>query len=613
MQDTQRPINKNYRLQNTHNNGFEFTLSTTNDSRRLNEKFTKKQHFVQGRIPGGSASNKMIYGTDEMFRQAQLKEKANSPGFLYGTNAATKVGKAEPAPRPNNPLWLEERTERDALRNQKLAQTQDDFLAKHYEEKTKQQKALREEKRKDLHILRSYDPWGRPGGGAPLAGIDEKPGTKRTRNVTTLVQEGNYKPFGGQESGGGAPNRTESGRIAAGFRADPELRFPRHASKVDVEPVLRYGGHDERYRKELDSMIEGSRARKMFEREKSIKDEIHHMKAYTGQFGKEGAGAPRKTGSGTVKAGFPTTLSQDIEELRKVNRKNAHGHKQGTDSPEYNPWGRGFGNPPEFDRQGRMVKPVVQQRDAEETGIFANRHGGGAPNVDELGNLKLRKGQTLSKSSNGNTVREFSPVDKRHVYDPWGKSGAGAPIKGLEGQIQTRTAGRVTQDLGDFSSPGKQDVHAKQKLLSTLLNQSEENKQRRKAEHEDLLRNDNDVASWVRSGVIGQPSYDASTKEIVASKKNTSDVTSQALNIRRPKNEKSHQYHMDLETQAHCRDLQRKKSADAQRIKSVEHLKTMDRIWGRPGAGAPLGQEEKDFARKQKLGLVPADAAFTYR
>lgn len=149
--------------------------------------------------------------------------------------------------------------------------------------------------------------------------------------------------------------------------------------------------------------------------------------------------------------------------------------------------------------------------------------------------------------------------------------------------------------------------------MFSKVNQSEENKQRRKAEHENLLRNDNDVASWVRSGVIGQPSYDASTKEIIASKKNTSDVTSQALNIRRPKNEKSHQYHMDLETQAHCRDLQRKKSADAQRIKSVEHLKTMDRIWGRPGAGAPLSQEEKDFARKQKLGLVPADATVTYR
>ena len=38
--------------------------------------------------------------------------------------------------------------------------------------------------------------------------------------------------------GGGAPNRTESGRVVAGFRADPELRFPKHAPKADVEPVL---------------------------------------------------------------------------------------------------------------------------------------------------------------------------------------------------------------------------------------------------------------------------------------------------------------------------------------------------------------------------------------
>lgn len=41
------------------------------------------------------------------------------------------------------------------------------------------------------------------------------------------------------------------------------------------------------------------------------------------------------------------------------------------------------------------------------------------------------------------------------------------------------------------------------------------------------LQNDKDAASWVRSGIVGQPSYDAATKEIVATKKNTSDVTSQ--------------------------------------------------------------------------------------
>ena len=47
-----------------------------------------------------------------------------------------------------------------------------------------------------------------------------------------------YQPFGGRHAGGGAPNRTESGRVAAGFRADPELRFPRHASKANVDPGL---------------------------------------------------------------------------------------------------------------------------------------------------------------------------------------------------------------------------------------------------------------------------------------------------------------------------------------------------------------------------------------
>ena len=41
------------------------------------------------------------------------------------------------------------------------------------------------------------------------------------------------------------------------------------------------------------------------------------------------------------------------------------------------------------------------------------------------------------------------------------------------------------------------------------------------------FQSENDVASWLRSGVVGQPSYDATTKEIIAQKKQTSDVTSQ--------------------------------------------------------------------------------------
>lgn len=52
----------------------------------------------------------MIYGTDEVLRQANMRDGINPSGFLYGTEAATKVGKPSPGPRPNNVLWLEERT-----------------------------------------------------------------------------------------------------------------------------------------------------------------------------------------------------------------------------------------------------------------------------------------------------------------------------------------------------------------------------------------------------------------------------------------------------------------------------------------------------------------------
>lgn len=33
---------------------------------------------------------------------------------------------------------------------------------------------------------------------------------------------------------------------------------------------------------------------------------------------------------------------------------------------QYNPWGRGCGNPPTFDQQGRIVKPL-QARDENDT------------------------------------------------------------------------------------------------------------------------------------------------------------------------------------------------------------------------------------------------------
>ena len=50
MQETHRPLSKHYHLQNAHNQGFELGLTSTNDPRALNDRFTKKQHFVRGKV-----------------------------------------------------------------------------------------------------------------------------------------------------------------------------------------------------------------------------------------------------------------------------------------------------------------------------------------------------------------------------------------------------------------------------------------------------------------------------------------------------------------------------------------------------------------------------------
>lgn len=68
-------------------------------------------YFDVIQVPGGSIENKMIYGTDDLLRQSQerqkMQNKENRIGFMYGTEAATNVGKPKPSRKPNNALLLE--------------------------------------------------------------------------------------------------------------------------------------------------------------------------------------------------------------------------------------------------------------------------------------------------------------------------------------------------------------------------------------------------------------------------------------------------------------------------------------------------------------------------
>ncbi|KAK3733793.1 hypothetical protein QZH41_015110, partial [Actinostola sp. cb2023] len=608
-----------YHLQNFHDKGYETSIvPTNNDPYGIEEGHRKRQHFIRGVVPGGSQNNKMIYGTDELLRQTEEKRTltqatGKKEGFLYGTPAATNVGKQKPSTRPNNALWLEQRVFDDhTSQNKKLAFDQDDFLESHRREKHRQMMELQIEKKRDLEMLRSFEPWGRPGAGAPNKGSG--PITweaRRTKAVTTLKEE-EYNPIGGgRGGGGGAPNRTVSGKPLALLHADPELRFPTYGQSGDVvPPSLRYK-KDKDYGRDLETFMDNVKARKELQRQESLEQELRHISH--DPYGRPGAGAPMTNEKGQVKSYYPTTLSKDMCELRTVEPRHPHAYNdtqsksltsvyQMWPKERYDPWGKGYGTV-ERDRAGNIVKTIKPKTDdLDGIGIPVGRPGAGAPMKDDDGNIKTKKTQTLTKNNYGQLMsRDFSPKGSRDVYNPFGKPGAGAPLIDPHGKVKTHLIAKVEHD-GMQTPPitSKNDLYAKQTYLKTLQDMKDQALQQRRIESEDLRKSGTDVASWLRSGVVGQPKFDPVTKEIVATHKHTSDITQQKLNIRRQKTESSSTYHHDLQVLAEERQQLRKKERDIERETSLQHVNTMNQLWGRPGAGAPLSEGDVINARKQR-------------
>ncbi|XP_031559168.1 uncharacterized protein LOC116295486 isoform X2 [Actinia tenebrosa] len=611
-----------YHLQNLHDRGYETKVVPTNNApigSLGNENHRRRQHFIKGVTPGGSMENRMIYGTDELLRQSQerqkVKSKENPIGFMYGTEAATNVGKPKPSRKPNNALLLEAKTFEDqAYKNKQLAFDQDEFLEKHRKEKRKQWEEIQTEKKRDLEMLRSFEPWGRPGGGAPLSNTD-KWETRRTKSIRTLQDE-ESAPFGTmQRGGGGAPKRTESGKPITSMRGDPELRFPVYSQSGDIDPNLRYK-KDSGYRRDLDNFMDEVKARKEIERQQSFEKELQHISQ--DPFGKPGGGAPIRNDKGQLKSSFPTTLSKDIEELRHVESRHPHAYndikEKESDSrfrhnESFDPWGKGYGTALR-DKNGRVIRPnKPDTNDMDGIGMLLGRPGAGAPNKDQDGNIRTRKAQTLTRTTFGdNFSRDFSPKGGRDSYNPFGKPGAGAPVRDSDGRVKTSIMGKVEHETREYSpNTTRNELIAKQSYLKTLQDMQERAHMQRKAEDAELRKSGEDVASWLRTGVVGQPKFDPVTKEIVAAHKQTSDVTQQKLNIRRQKNELSELYHSDLEALARERQQQRDREKEFDKNTSQKHVNTMNHIWGRPGGGAPLTQGDMVNARKQKVGLAPAD------
>ncbi|GBO22905.1 hypothetical protein AVEN_94329-1, partial [Araneus ventricosus] len=146
----------------------------------------------------------------------------------------------------------------DVVRRQREKEMVEEEKRKVKEMKEIKRRQREEEKKRDMEMLLTYNPWGKPGAGAK--GEDSKRKVYPEGRIPENAEEGTVEEFIQKfgRPGNGAPNRTESGRIRTQIAGDPAIRFQdtQHV-RLSIENQLRYKNEDkENYRKNIDELIQ---------------------------------------------------------------------------------------------------------------------------------------------------------------------------------------------------------------------------------------------------------------------------------------------------------------------------------------------------------------------
>ncbi|GFT73063.1 uncharacterized protein NPIL_27492 [Nephila pilipes] len=491
-------------------------------------------------------------------------------------------------------------TSADISRRQREKEMVEEEKRKVKEIKEIKRRQREEEKKRDMEMLLTYNPWGKPGAGAK--GEETKrqvyPEGRIPDEKDEASMEEFIKNFG--RPGNGAPNRTESGRIRTQITGDPAIRFQdtQHV-RLSIENHLRYKNEDkENYRGNLDELIQ--QKLQIQEKEKEWEDKkLEEMKELY-PFGKENNNDPM----------FMATRPKRVT----------------MNDDDFDPWGKGFGNPA-WDQQGNVQRHKFAPS-AEEgipdppmstdltLGLRRNRGGDGAPHFTESGHPRTRL---------RNTLRNFKAMgphinDDQEVYNPWGRPGAGAPFQREDGKpLEEKLGWSMT------GHPKKRSKDAKQEYMNTLQQEMDERKRKEQEERlqfqEPIVRirppqrmnkgqSGAELASIIRRGVGGRPRKDPVTGELLPNPRQLTDVTQKQLDIRRAKSQESLLYFNELSEQAAQRQQMRQQQKQIERAQSEKHMSTWDSFWGRPGHGAPINPD--NHKKENLVNLLHAEAAQPY-
>ncbi|XP_062615475.1 uncharacterized protein LOC134277185 isoform X14 [Saccostrea cucullata] len=395
--------------------------------------------------------------------------------------------------------------------------------------------------------------------------------------------------------GGGAPLRTDSGNhVKTHMNSAKILRF-QDRSRPEVENVLRYEKDPQakqEYAMDLNIQQKQEMLHNQEEKLHNLKQELDHCATFP--FGKPGGGAPNLSKSGNhlrLKRKIYNTL--DTIELMNVQARDSFQERRQFD--EFDPWGKGTGNP--LRNSDGYLMNIRKSFRRKKNGYSDSYERGGNPRTDSY----RRTPETNRSATNpfeeydnlGRIGKPKKPNMELHpIYHPFGRSGGGAPVKDYSGKISTVLHGHsdrhyLHNNLSDYE---RRQNAIKAKIYYAELGQQMENQQyKKKMEMEEKRKPIGELAVLIDDKVVGKPRRNKVTGLLENHHLGNSDVSLQKMGSQPRNISEQRQYHnfLDNMTEERYRRNALGKMKDYQ--EGQRHYDTMDGLWGRPGGGAPKG------------------------
>ncbi|XP_062614893.1 uncharacterized protein LOC134276635 isoform X31 [Saccostrea cucullata] len=536
---------------NPHNPQYKRNSAAMNGS-DVNRYFGKSQHFDSGNFhthtepvaPKPQASEIVTYHPGD----ARPKLDEGHRSLQYGSGDPRIEESQQVRPGPMRGLGFDNRDEieRDRLRREMMDTEQDRQRIKYQEqirlrdredERKRQYDEIQEQKRQDMEMLKNYNPWGRPGGGAPMADARKQ---KFTEHQLEPPEKHVYKDK--WEPAYPDLERIDFRKEIAQDRPGYDPSGPRDRTRL------------EQMKRDPDIQQKQEMLHNQEEKLHNLKQELDHLKA--------AAVTPRRPDS--------------FQERRQFD--------------EFDPWGKGTGNP--LRNSDGYLMNIRKSFRRKKNGYSDSYERGGNPRTAPETNRSATN--PFEEYDNlGRIGKPKKPNMELHpIYHPFGRSGGGAPVKDYSGKISTVLHGHsdrhyLHNNLSDYE---RRQNAIKAKIYYAELGQQMENQQyKKKMEMEEKRKPIGELAVLIDDKVVGKPRRNKVTGLLENHHLGNSDVSLQKMGSQPRNISEQRQYHnfLDNMTEERYRRNALGKMKDYQ--EGQRHYDTMDGLWGRPGGGAPKG------------------------